>query len=429
MQEQLLQFIWHRKLFRADNLVTTQGHAVEIIHCGIPNQDQGPDFLQARVRLDEQLWAGHVEIHIRSSAWYLHSHHQDTHYNNVILHVVWQEDQPVITESGIRIPCLELEGKVDKQLLDRYRLLMDNEEWIPCASAIAGVPSMIKTSWLERVLAERLEEKTNRIAQAYDRCGNDWEQTFFVMLCRHMGAPANSDAMENLGYKVPLNILSRHGDRPDQIEAILFGVAGMLEKSTEETYPLHLKKEFDFLKKKYGLSIIPALQWKFLRMRPAHFPTIRIAQLSVIISRTRHFIPFITEDVSIKSWMHLFNVSPADAYWENHYHFKSASPPSHKTLGKETAIGLLINLVAPFMFFYGKMQGPSILKEKAVSLLGSLPAEKNAVLKEWKKNGWPALDAGQSQALLQLKKHYCDEKKCLHCAVGLKVIKEERAEM
>src|SRR5687767_7332571 len=267
MQEQLLHFIWQRKLFDQSRLFTTSGQQIEILHLGFPNQDQGPDFLQARIKLDENLWAGHVEIHILSSAWFLHNHDKDTHYNNVILHVVWQEDEPAKTSEGVCIPCIELHDKVDKELLQRYRMLMDNQEWVPCASSLHLVTDIIKTSWLERFMAERLERKTEKIRQILDRCGSDYEQAFFVLLARHLGSPSNSDAMENLGVKIPLQILRRHGDRIDQLEAILFGVAGMLEKEIKAAYPHSLKREFDFIKTKYGLSVIPSLQWKFMRMR------------------------------------------------------------------------------------------------------------------------------------------------------------------
>lgn len=424
MQEQLLHFIWHRQLFDAADLTCTQGKQIEIVHTGFPNQDQGPDFLQARIRIDQQLWAGHVEIHIRSSSWFLHGHHQDTHYNAVVLHVVWVEDQPAITAENVRMHCLELGSRVDPLMIRRYELLMNNVGWVACASSLSSVDDLVKISWLERVLAERLEGKTNYIHQVFERCGRDWEQTFFVMLCRHLGAPANSEAMENLAYKVPLQVLRRHGDRPDQIEAILFGVAGMLERSANEAYPTHLVKEFDFLKKKYGLQVIPALQWKFLRMRPYHFPTVRIAQLAVLVSRTKHFISVLLEEPHIEGWVRFFAVAPANEYWESHYHFKAASALSSKKISRETACSLVINVVAPFLFYYGRMQGPPVLKERALQLLGEIPAEKNAVIKGWQKAGWSAMDAGQSQALLQLRKQYCEPKRCLHCAVGLQLMKE-----
>lgn len=423
MQEQLLHFIWHRKLFDHTNLTTTEGYPIEILHPGFPNQDQGPDFLQARIRIADQLWAGHVEIHIRSSSWYLHAHDKDSHYNNVILHVVWIEDQPVMTMAGIRIACMTLEGKIDNNLLERYRLLMNNEEWIPCASSLSTIPDLIRTSWLERLMAERLESKTNYIMQLLDRCSNDYEQAFFVMLARHLGAPANSDAMENLALKVPLNILRKHGDRIDQVEAILFGVAGMLTKEINSEYPLKLKNEFDFLRVKYGLKVIPALQWKFMRMRPAHFPTIRIAQLAVLISSTVHFITLLTQDHSGDSWIKRFMIKTHNEYWDHHYHFKSEAPYLIKQLGKNTAVSLVINLVVPFMFFYGKMQGLPHLREKAMRIISEMPAEKNSIITSWGHNGWAAFDAGQSQAMLHLKKNYCDDRRCLHCAVGLQLMK------
>ncbi|MGB4849838.1 MAG: DUF2851 family protein [Saprospiraceae bacterium] len=426
MQEQLLHFIWHRKLFNQEELKTTESNAVEILQTGIPNRDQGPDFLQSRIRIDDQVWAGHVEIHIRSSEWYLHRHDQDTHYNNVILHVVWIEDQPVFTSAGTRIPCIELAERVDRILLDRYHHLMNNEEWVPCASSLASVASITRTSWLERLMSERLESKTENIHKILERCGHDWEQAFFVVLSRQLGAPANSDAMESLALKLPLKVLRKHGDRTDQIEALLFGVAGMLTKEMSTGYPASLKKEFDFLKIKYGIQPMPSLRWKFMRMRPVHFPTIRLAQLARIVADTPQFISLLTDIESPEDWIKRFMVVPDQDYWNDHYHFKNDAPPVTKRLGKETAHALVINLVAPFMFVYAKMQGLQNMKERAVHLLSQMPGEKNAVIKGWESCGWKAEDAGQTQAMLHLKKNYCDMRRCLHCAIGLKVMSFER---
>jgi len=423
MEEQLLQFIWHRKLFNQAELTTTACEPVEILHTGIPNQDQGPDFLQSRIRIGEQLWAGHVEIHIRSSAWYLHMHEQDTHYNNVILHVVWEEDKPAQTEDGYRIPCVELAGRVDVSLLDRYRHLMNNEEWVPCASALMDVPGIVRTSWLERMMAERLEQKTEAVLRLLNRCAFNWEQVFYIMLARQLGAPTNSEPMEVLAGAIPLRLLRKHKDRVDQIEAILFGAAGMLGKEINQPYPLQLKTEFDFLRLKYSLRPMPALQWKFMRMRPAHFPTIRIAQLAALISGTPHFISCIEELATTEDWIRIFSVQPAHTFWNTHYHFTASTPPTQKHLGISTATSLIINVVAPLMFLYGKHQGKQVMKSHALRLLEELPPEKNAVITGWNHCGWKAADAGQTQAMLHLKKNYCDKRRCLHCAIGMQVVK------
>src|SRR4030095_12715930 len=256
------------------------------------------------------------------------------------------------------------------------------------------------------------------------RCGQDWEQAFFVILARQLGAPANSDAMESLGLKIPLRLLRKHGDRTDQCEAILFGVAGMLTKEAVQGYPAELKKEFDFLKIKYGINPMPALRWNFMRMRPVHFPTIRLAQLAQIIADMPLFISLLEEIDTPEEWIKKFMVEPVNDYWLDHYHFKSTSTFVHKRLGKDTAISLVINLVAPFMFVYGKMQGRTMLKERAIQLLAELPAEKNSIIKGWTSCGWRALDAGQTQAMIHLKRYYCDSHRCLHCAIGLQVMKE-----
>ena len=423
MEEQLLHFIWHRHLFNRSDLVTTANEPIEIIHTGVPNHDQGPDFLQSRIRIGDQLWAGHVEIHIRSSAWFVHQHDRDTHYNNVILHVVWEEDQPAVTSDGFRVPCIELIHRVDTEMLDRYRHLMNNKEWVPCASSLLQVDSIIRTSWLERMKAERLEHKTEYVLKLLERCQYNWEQTFFVMLARQLGAPANGDAMEVLSTRTPLTLLRKHQDRTDQIEAILFGSAGMLGKEINLPYVVHLKKEFEFLRKKHNLQPMPGLHWKFMRMRPPHFPTVRIAQLSKMIAETSHFMSLMEHHTSAGEWIDLFMVKPDHDFWNDHYHFTASTPVVSKKLGKNTAMALVINVVAPMMFLYGKHQGKSKLKEEAIRLLEALPAEENAIVSGWKKCGWYVEDAGQTQALLHLKKNYCDMRRCLHCAIGLQIIK------
>lgn len=424
MEEQLLHFIWHRKLFDHADLLTTTGAPVEIQHPGFANQHQGPDFLQARISIDDQLWAGHVEIHVRSSAWYLHMHDQDAHYNNVILHVVWKEDQPVHTPDGGLIPCLELAERVDTALLDRYRKLMSNEEWVPCAPALMEVTPVLRTSWLSRMMVERLEEKSETIHRIRETYKGDWEQTFYVLLARQLAAPVNSDAMEDLCGLVPLSLIRKHKNRPDQIEALLFGAAGLITRDIHDPYIEKLRNEFSFLRGKYNLRSLEALRWKFLRMRPPSFPTIRIAQLAKIISGPDGFVSLVEHFSQSEDWIQLFRVVPAHSFWENHYHFTTPSSPHPKRVGKSTAIGIVINVVAPLMFEYGKHQGKPSLKETAISLLESLPPEKNAILSGWEKSGWKAENAGQSQALIQLKKKYCNHRKCLHCAIGLKVIRE-----
>jgi hypothetical protein len=423
MEEQLLHFIWHRKLFDQTELTTTGKEPIEILHSGIPNHDQGPDFLQSRIRIGEQLWAGHVEIHIRSSAWFLHMHEQDPHYNNVILHVVWEEDQPACTQDGYRIPCLELANRIDGSLLERYRHLMNNEEWVPCASSLMSVQGIVRTAWLERLMAERLERKTDYILRILHRCAYHWEQAFFVLLARQLGAPANSDAMEELALRIPLSLLRKHGNRPDQVEALLFGAAGMLGKEITLPYVMHLKSEFDFLRRKYNLQPMAALQWKFMRMRPPHFPTIRIAQLAALVSGTDYFISKIEDMAPAATWIRLLSVTPENEFWDTHYHFTSMTPPAKKHLGSNTAITLVINVVAPLMFIYGKHQGKTSLKDHALRLLEELPPEKNSITAGWRGCGWTGKDAGQTQALILLKKDYCDKKRCLHCAIGMQVLK------
>jgi hypothetical protein len=321
------------------------------------------------------------------------------------------------------VPCIELARRVELSLLERYRHLMNNEEWIPCASSLMTATELVRTSWLERLMAERLEHKTDGVIRMLERCGGDWEYTFYVMMLRQLGAPVNQDALEELGIKVPLTLLRRHGDRTDQIEALLFGAAGMLGVDSNFPYISRMKKEFDFLRKKYNLLPMQALQGKFMRMRPPHFPTIRIAQASTILADNRHFISRIENLTRAEEWITLFSVKPANDFWNDHYHFTATTPATSKRLGRGTAIALIINVVAPVMFVYGKHQGKSELKERAIELLEELPPEKNSIIAGWRLCGWSAASAGQSQAMIHLKKNYCDQRRCLHCAVGLQVLR------
>jgi len=285
------------------------------------------------------------------------------------------------------------------------------------------VPEIIRISWLERLMAERLEQKSTTIIRILEKCAFNWEQAFYLMLARQLGAPANGEAMEELASRIPLSLLRRHADRPDQLEALLFGGAGMLGKELHHPYVSQLKKEFDFLRRKYNLRPMPALQWRFMRMRPAHFPTIRIAQLAAMAGKRTFYISLLEEQARANDWMNVFSVVPHHTFWNDHYHFSETSRPAIKRLGRNTVAALVINVVAPVMFVYGKHQGKAAMKAHALRLLEELPAEKNSVISGWKGCGWMAEDAGQTQALLFLKKNYCDQRKCLHCAIGMQVIK------
>lgn len=423
MEEHLLQFIWHRRLYDASSLSTTTAQPVDVIDPGAPNTDQGPDFLHARIRIGGEVWVGHVEIHVRSSSWFLHGHDRDPHYNSVILHVVWVEDRPARTADGFQPPCLELGHRVGEAVLSRYRDLMQAQAWVPCAARIGDTPGLIRTAWLARLMAERLDVRTQAVQSVLDRTRMDWEQTFFVLLARQLGAPTNADPMEALAERVPLRLLRKYSDRPDLAEALLFGTAGLLSGGPEHPYVRALHGEHVFLRRKYGITPLQGLQWRFSRMRPPHFPTLRIAQLAAIVGRAESFMKLLETTPSPESWLALFRAAPTHGYWRTHYHFTAESPDGSKRIGRGTAETLLLNVIVPMAFHYGRHQGLPHLKEYAVSLWQALPPEKNNVIRGWDASGWTARDTAESQALLHLHRQYCERRRCLQCAIGLHLLR------
>ncbi|MCF8248029.1 MAG: DUF2851 family protein [Saprospiraceae bacterium] len=422
MKEDLLHFLWRTRRFEQTGLRTTEGEPLEIAAPGIHNSHAGPDFLNARLRIGGTTWAGNVEMHLTASEWLRHGHQSDAAYSNVILHVVLDEDQPILRPDGTRIPCLELRKLVPPGIEANYLKLLHNEHWIPCHNFFHTVPQMTRTLWLDRMLVERLEQKTTAIREALKRNGGDWEETFYQFLARNFGLKVNAEPFEMLARSLPQRILARHKDNPLQLEALLFGQSGLLPDDCDDIYPNQLKKEYDFLRKKYQLTPIEAVQWRFLRLHPGNFPTIRLAEFARLTAQSAHLFSHILEvekQVDIES---LFNVK-LDGYWLTHYTFGHESPKRNKSLGKEAIRLFTINTIVPFLFLYGKMRGEEAHKDKALQLLEALPPERNAILDGWQRLGVEPPSAYQTQALLQLKNVYCDRKRCLECAVGAAVLK------
>lgn len=420
--EDLLHFVWQFQRFNHKDLRTSTGDKLQIIKWGTPNMDAGPDFLQAQIKIDDTLWVGNVEMHIRSSDWIQHNHQIDPAYDNVILHVVLEEDQAISRMSGSLIPCLVLLKRIPPRLFKLYHKLKQNSHWIPCAPNFNQSSTVVKNLWLERLLIERLAQKTERIQQKLLLNKSDWEATFFQQLARGFGGNINGDPMEQLARSLSLNTLLRHRSNRIQLEALLFGQAGLLEGSFEDAYPIQLQKEFNFLKKKYQLTPMQASVWKFLRMRPANFPTIRIAQLATLLHQSNHLFSKILVVENVEQITHMFDVKLSN-YWHDHYRFDKISVKRPKKLGKAAIHHLLINTIAPFLFHYGKSRAQEQYQERALALLAEAPPETNNIIKKWKEFGQEADCAGQTQALLQLKKHYCDSKRCLACAIGTTILK------
>ena len=417
IKEDFLHYLWRLKRFPITNLKTTEGEPIQIINVGEHNTHAGPDFTNARIKIGTTLWAGNVEIHILSSEWIRHQHEKDKAYDNVILHVVLEEDQPIFRQNGERIPCLELKKMIPPKLSKMYLKLLNNEYWIPCQHQFATVPQITKNIWLDRLLVERLEHKIKLITQSLENNRYDWETSFHQQLARNFGVVVNMDPFELLAKSIPLNILAKHKNNLLQIEALLFGQAGMLEKSFVDDYPKKLQKEYLFLQKKCQLKSLRSESWKLLRMRPANFPTIRIAQFAYLFFQSNHLFSKILAAKNVKELEHMFvvKVSP---YWHTHYIFDKISPKRKKTLGKSMIHLLIINTIVPFLFAYGKHKAAENYVDKAMQLLEELPPEKNNQITKWKNLGLEPTSAYQTQALLELKKKYCAEHRCLSCAVG-----------
>ncbi len=424
MQENFLHFLWQWRRFASANLCTTDGETLEIIYPGELNTDAGPDFFAARIRIGDQLWAGNVEVHVKSSDWFAHGHGQDRAYDNVILHVVFEEDRPVFRgENGAgscekdRIPTLELRGRVPENISQTWQVLAAEKSIIPCRSRIAEVPQIVRLNWLDRLLTERLEAKTGAIADALERTGGHWEQVFFEKIAWNFGLKINAEPFEMVAKSLTVNHLAKHKDNLLQLEALFFGQAGMLETDFTDDYPRQLKKEYQFLRHKYQLVPLDGSPMKFLRLRPPNFPTIRLAQLAWLVHHGSHLFSKTIEARTLREMENLFHAEVSD-YWQSHYVFDKISPRRRKTFGADAVQLLIINTVAPFLFFYGKKTNREDLGDRALKILEALPPEANSIMDNWAAAGISARNSYESQSLLQLTKKLCAEKRCLECGIG-----------
>ncbi len=417
MKESILHYIWQYKLFSTLNLKTTDGQPVEVIDSGKLNTDAGPDFFNSKIKIDGTLWAGNVEIHNLSSDWTKHHHISDKAYDNVILHVVNKADSPVFRTNGIPVPQLELE--VPEFIMKNYTGLLNGRKWIPCADKIHQVPLLLINDWKNALLIERMEQKTEMIEVLLLQNSNHWEEAFYVSLARSFGFGTNSQAFERLARSLPECILAKHKDDLFQLEALLFGQAGFLEKTENDTYQSALKKEYRFLQTKYHLNPVDISEWKLLRLRPDNFPHVRLAQFAALTHRSSKLFSKVIASGSIVQLKAMFDCEVSD-YWKTHYIFGKESLESKKRLGMKSIDILLINTVVPFLFAYSKRKNN--VSENALGLLELISSEKNAIIRKWEELGVSSASAFDSQALLQLKKNYCDEKKCLRCRIGHKVL-------
>jgi hypothetical protein len=388
---------------------------IEVVSTGEYNRDAGPDFFNAMIRIGNTLYAGNVEIHINSSDWYRHAHHYDKAYDSVILQVVLNNDTEVRRTSGEIIPTAEIQ--FESRLINNYSHLLSNESWIPCQQFLHGIDPLRIRTWLESLCLRRLDQKSLVIERALHKNRNSWEETFYQQLARNFGFSLNGSAFDLLARSLPFRILLRHRDSKFQLESILFGQAGMLDCDNGDDYFKALREEYQFFRRKFRLKPLEKHLWKFLRLRPANFPTIRIAQFAAYLHETPSLFSAILETADMKDIARFFKVS-ASEYWDTHYVFNKPSEMRVKNLGLFAIRSVIINTVVPVLYFYGRKRSMQEYCEHAVNLLRAIPGETNSVTNKWRKFGIVADNACISQALLQQKNEFCNFRRCLECETG-----------
>lgn len=424
MTEEYLWYVWKFRLLKRKELHTTTGEILTIQKPGDHNTDSGPDFFNARLTIGPTSWAGNVEVHVRSSDWYKHNHEEDPAYDSIVLHVVHEDDMPVKRSQGEPIPTLELKDLIHPKSYRRYLEFRSSCDWVACEKDLADADPFLVDGWLDRLVAERLERKANSLRESLIQCKQDWDEVFYRHLCRGFGHKVNADPFEMLARHVPFTVLRKHRDSRFQTEALLFGTAGFLELNFKSDYPSALKKEFEFLRKKFPVIPMTAASWKFMRLHPPGFPTFRISQLAAFLHV--HPRPFsgILEIESLEEAMALFQVE-AGPYWREHYRFERKSKEvTARRIGEQMVGTLLINTIVPLLFLYGKEMGEERFCDRALHWLEQLPEENNTVIRKWHSAGVSSRNAYRSQGLLQLKNEYCLRKRCLDCRIGNQLLQK-----
>lgn len=422
--EAFLQHVWQMKSFDQSDLKTTQGQALGIYSPGLLNSAAGPDFEEGQVQLNGLQWNGPIEIHLRSSDWYRHQHQKDRAYDQVILHVVYEHDQEIeLGEERRVLPTLELKNRIEPSLINKSQRLLASAQTIPCGQQAKVLDEFSLENWLARLAAERLEQKIASIKLCLKQTENDWQQAFYQQLARAFGLLQNAEAMEQLARHLPLKLFAKL--KLWQVEALAFGQAGWLEGAFHEAYPKKLKKEYHFLQKIHGLSPMQAHIWKLSGMRPSSFPTLRVAMLIRLLQKEPYLFRELIESDNIEELWPLFKIE-LDGYWLKHYRLDHlAKKVQKKRLTRSFFDKIAINALLPMLFAYGQLQGQAVLCDRALEGLASLAAEQHGVLRAWADLGLQAQNAMESQALLQLRKQYCDEKRCLECRIGQRLLFRE----
>ncbi|MBQ6964607.1 MAG: DUF2851 family protein [Bacteroidaceae bacterium] len=419
--EQLLHYVWKHKIFPLHELRTTDGRRVEVLNPGIHNTDAGPDFTEAKLKLDDTVWVGNVELHQKTSDWFHHHHDTDAAYENIILHVASDIDRPLFYPNGQEIPQLQL--TVPQYVMDNYAELSRNDHRPPCHDVVGTLPVFLIHNWMTSLALQRFEERTRQILVRREALDKNWEDTLFVTLARNFGFGINGDAFERWAQSIPMNAVAKHRDSLFQIEAIFFGQAGLLDATCIDDYYQKLQKEYCYLRQKFTLTPINPIAWKFLRLRPQNFPHIRIAQLAMLYYEQRLNLSRLLNAANLSEVSALLLTHVSD-YWRTHYTFGGQpTRPTEKGLSSSSIELIIINSVAPMLFAYGKYKSDQTLCDRAFSLWEQLKAENNAIIRDWASAGVHCDNAADSQALIQLTRNYCQRRDCLRCQFGYEYIR------
>lgn len=420
MKEDFLHFLWKNRMFEPVKPFTTEGDSVEIISVGRHNIHAGPDFFDARIRIGQTLWAGNVEIHLKASDWNRHGHQSDPRYRNTILHVVAKNDLVIYNNAGFGVPTIEIGWPLWIEY--NYQALLQKHDWVNCASQLYKIDPFRIRFFLNGLAIERLQQKIETIERLLEESKCDWSETFFLMLARSFGFRQNSDPFEMLARSLPLALLQKHKDQLFQLEALLFGQSGLCHGTLmPDEYPLALRTEYEFLSGKYGLRPIAGHLWKFMRMHPLNFPTIRLAQLAGILHSCDTLFSAIIRLENLDDYRKLFRAETSP-FWDDHYTFLKFSKHQKKGMGEDSFQLIVVNVLVPFLFLYGERNNKPELKERALKIMEELPSENNTFLRHWAAAGILAINALESQALIHLHHEYCEPKRCLECSIGQRII-------
>ena len=421
MKEDFLHYVWQYKKFNFSDLKTTQNENLTIINSGFYSQLAGPDFFNAQIVIENQKWAGNVEIHLKSSDWYVHHHEKDANYDSVILHVVWEHDTPIFRKDNSEIPVLELKNYVSQHELHNYNELITPKSWIYCEKQIAKTDNFVMKNWQERLFFERLERKSIPINTLLHETENNWEAVLFSMLAKNFGLNTNGEIFLKIANSIPFSVIRKENFEVENLEAIFFGRANLLNAEKQDSYFVNLKNRWNYIKIKHQLQEVFIDEVQFFKHRPDNFPTIRLAQLAQLFHLQHNLFSKIIEIKSAQECYKLFNIKVSE-YWQTHYQFDKESPKKSKTVTNSFLDLLLINTIIPFQFAYAKSQGKEI-SENILDLTSKIPSEKNAILDKFSSFGIKTKNAFEAQSLLQLKNEYCNNKKCMQCAIGLELLK------